>query len=357
VGVSENVAGGTPGPGLFARLAQRASGAKAELEPRLGPRYEPATPGVRDAGLEVIEAEVPATDGAERPRVAGPSSLAANQPPLAPRPENPIRLEPPAVAGFEAQPVHRFAEREQETGERDAPDVKDDAPAERWSSGSIQHFPRSDVKDDAPVERWATGPIQHDAPEADTALVSGPPARTARTDHAAPATPDAPTVTARSRPVRETSAAIGPRAVAGEIGMPRTPATSADTRGAPALDVEIDAGDDGIPWSLLTGPVGTAREPNDPRVVKEGGRPSAADRGLEPLNDSRAVRGAARSLASPSPKIAEPASEPDEIHVHIGRIEVAASPVAPPRAARPRRQPRITLSDYLGLGSSRGGRR
>jgi hypothetical protein len=67
--------------------------------------------------------------------------------------------------------------------------------------------------------------------------------------------------------------------------------------------------------------------------------------------------GAARSVASPSPQAAEPAPEPDEIHVHIGRIEVAAPPVAPPRAARPRRQPRITLNDYLGLGSSRGGRR
>ena len=281
--MSGNLAGGTPGPGLFARLARRASGAKAELEPRLGPRYEPATPAVRDAGLEVIEAEVPATDGAERPLAAGPGSPAANQPPLAPRPANPSRLERPAVAGFGSQPVHRFAEREQETGERDARDVKDDAPAEGWS----------------------TTQIQNDAPEADTELVSGPPARTVFIDRTAPATPDAPGVTARPRPVREPSASARPRPVASETGIPRTPATSADRRTAPALDVEVDAGGDGIPWSLLTGPVETAVERHDPRDVKEGGRSSAADRGLDPLNDGRGRLGAARSGASPSPKAAE----------------------------------------------------
>ena len=309
--MSGDVAAGT---GVFARLAQRASGARAELEPRLDARYAPATPGVRDAGLEVIEAEVPATGG-----------HAADQPPLAPRAERSSRIRPPVVA--ESQPVRRSVEREPEAGERDL---------------------QGDLDDGAPAERWSTGLPPHDAPALDAEPDGAPTARTERTVHITPAMPDAPAVAQQPRQARDARAAVRPRAAASEVVTPRPPASSADTRAAPALDVEVEAGDDGIPWSLLTGPV----EPADPHGGKEGGRSNAGDRALEPLNDGRALPGAAQSAAR-----AEAAPEPDEIHVHIGRIEVAAPPVAPPRAARSRRQPRITLSDYLGLGSSRGGRR
>lgn len=64
--------------------------------------------------------------------------------------------------------------------------------------------------------------------------------------------------------------------------------------------------------------------------------------------------GPAQRTAGESRRAAEPAREPDEISIHIGRVEVAAvtQPVARPATAAPPRKS-INLSEYLRRGSGR----
>jgi len=63
---------------------------------------------------------------------------------------------------------------------------------------------------------------------------------------------------------------------------------------------------------------------------------------------------AQRSLAGdPARRAAAPAREPDEIFIHIGRVEVAAVPPPAPRAAPAPQRKSINLSEYLRRSNGR----
>ena len=320
--MSANRTGGAPVHGLFARLAERARGGRTELEPRLGARFSPLAAGAGNPGLEVVEAEVAANEGVARPSTAPPSAgLPAGELPArgTSRP-NTAGVERPAGAGFEPLSVRRSIERQRSPDDREA---REELPVETWSQSASP--PPASQEEDIPF--------------------------------ATPTTPPVPAVVPRLRPTRDTIAPAGERAIATDIATPRMPTAIAETHAVPAFDVVLSADDDGIPWSLLTGAVRAAQEQSQERPPErpdlsagEARRALTEDRSLDRarVNDGRAALAAGPSERAP---------ETDEIHVHIGRIDVAAPPAAAPRPARSRRQPRITLSDYLGLGSSRGGRR
>jgi hypothetical protein len=64
----------------------------------------------------------------------------------------------------------------------------------------------------------------------------------------------------------------------------------------------------------------------------------------------------ARAAGNPSAEVSgrpSPAREPDEIHIHIGRIEVAAISQPAPRPAAPPARKSLDLSDYLKRGNGR----
>ncbi|MGA9587141.1 MAG: hypothetical protein WBQ95_17535 [Terracidiphilus sp.] len=69
----------------------------------------------------------------------------------------------------------------------------------------------------------------------------------------------------------------------------------------------------------------------------------------------QSLRAAAQSPVAPVSRVSTQRSEPDEIHIHIGRIEVAAVASPPPRAAAPAPRKGINLDEYLRRGS--GGQR
>jgi hypothetical protein len=95
-----------------------------------------------------------------------------------------------------------------------------------------------------------------------------------------------------------------------------------------------------------------------PRQAKEHETPSpetinARHHPLLPLKQSAPEGQSMRSLRDPELRVAAPAREPDEIFIHIGRVEVAAvqQPAARPAPAPQRRS--VDLSDYLRRGSGR----
>lgn len=70
---------------------------------------------------------------------------------------------------------------------------------------------------------------------------------------------------------------------------------------------------------------------------------------------AQSPRAATPPLVSQPNRVSAQRSEPDEIHIHIGRIEVAAVAPPPPRAAAPAPRKGINLDEYLRRGS--GGQR
>ena len=88
------------------------------------------------------------------------------------------------------------------------------------------------------------------------------------------------------------------------------------------------------------------REQAQTRSGRSSRRPRSRPNLREPL----------RSPLVPRPnRVSAQRSEPDEIHIHIGRIEVAAVAPPPPRAAAPAPRKGINLDEYLRRGS--GGQR
>ncbi len=77
--------------------------------------------------------------------------------------------------------------------------------------------------------------------------------------------------------------------------------------------------------------------------------------GEPPAIQVQSLRTAAPPRIDPVRRASAPRSEPDEIHIHIGKIEVAAIAPPPPRAAAPAPRKGINLDEYLRRGS--GGRR
>jgi hypothetical protein len=69
----------------------------------------------------------------------------------------------------------------------------------------------------------------------------------------------------------------------------------------------------------------------------------------------QSLRVATPSRVDPARRASTPWNEPDEIHIHIGKIEVAAVAPPPPRAAVSSPRKGINLDEYLRRGS--GGRR
>lgn len=81
------------------------------------------------------------------------------------------------------------------------------------------------------------------------------------------------------------------------------------------------------------------QSPSSPNPTRSDDRPRLAAR--------RESNGAARVLSSAS-------REPDEIQIHIGRIEVTAAPPPPPRAPAPKAQRKApSLAEYLGRNKGR----
>jgi hypothetical protein len=80
--------------------------------------------------------------------------------------------------------------------------------------------------------------------------------------------------------------------------------------------------------------------------------------GLEPPVRPRQSRSGvtAQNPRSPKPALqprAAPPREPDDIHIHIGRIEVAAVPAPAPRPAAPQPRKSLNLAEYLKRGRGR----
>jgi hypothetical protein len=70
-----------------------------------------------------------------------------------------------------------------------------------------------------------------------------------------------------------------------------------------------------------------------------------------PAIQVQSLRAAAPPRVDSVRRASAPRSEPDEIHIHIGRIEVAAVAPSPQRAAPPAPRKGINLDEYLRRGS------
>ena len=57
----------------------------------------------------------------------------------------------------------------------------------------------------------------------------------------------------------------------------------------------------------------------------------------------------------PASSLASPRHEPDEVQIHIGRIEVTAAPPTPPRMVPARRRASLDLGEYLKRSNRRTG--
>ena len=74
-----------------------------------------------------------------------------------------------------------------------------------------------------------------------------------------------------------------------------------------------------------------------------------------PLPHQTEARAAENTGARASNRSTSPPHEPDEIHIHIGRIEVAAIAQPAPRPAAPPARKSLDLGEYLKRGNGRAG--
>jgi hypothetical protein len=148
--------------------------------------------------------------------------------------------------------------------------------------------------------------------------------------------------------------AMAVRAESGE--MPDTPPqenTEVATPTRPVDRAPASIIDQPVPPPIVQSP-SSSEAPQAPSVTRHEARPSLRSRqeqdGAVALPSPLLPTGSHRSAPLPSsaPASAIPAREPDEVHIHIGRIEVTAIHESKPASRASRKgAPPLSLDDYL----------
>ncbi|QID17622.1 hypothetical protein G3580_08175 [Nitrogeniibacter mangrovi] len=175
-----------------------------------------------------------------------------------------------------------------------------------------------------------------------------------------PVTPDPtavpqPIATTRRAPERILHTAPPEAPYAATPGELAAPATPADTSAEWPTPSPLVATQDSAP-TRAQAIAGTNDVPSPAVSASESRRagnavdPASArrDTGPAPLLPRRQARTRPSPPSTPNRQAAEPPAEPNEVHVHIGRIEVTAVQEAAAPKARPKRgQAPMSLDDYL----------